>query len=123
VWCLAREADDDSERLAGQVPRRRRSRLSDQLGLRQGERRTARDEPEAPRRPRPVALRGTGDCSQLSGGAGAWGGDVNQAHAGPALVGDAAAEQPRRKEWKRRLGACVHGLDNVLPSTARQRGR
>jgi len=28
-------------------------------------------------------------------------------------VGDAEVEQPRRKEWKRRLGACVHGLDNV----------
>jgi hypothetical protein len=89
--------------------------LSDQLGLRQGERRTARDEPEAPRRPRPVALRGTGDCSQLSGGAGAWGGDVNQAHAGPVIVGDAEVEQPRRKEWKRRFGACVHGLNNICP--------
>ena len=33
MWRLAREADDDSERLAGQVPGRWRSRSSEGLGL------------------------------------------------------------------------------------------
>jgi len=40
---------------------------------------------------------------------------VHQAHAGPVLFGDARQEQPRLRRWRRRLGACVHGLDNICP--------
>ena len=38
---------------------------------------------------------------------------MNQAHAGPVLVGDDATEQLRLRRRERGRGACVHGLDNI----------